>query len=68
MNKGILQLALSGTVALELEYREPLKETDEQFLIAQLLLKFNQLTKVGIHWLWVIEVSQMLRIVTPCKK
>jgi hypothetical protein len=35
MNKGILQLALSGTVALELEYREPLKETDEQFLIAQ---------------------------------
>ena len=23
MNKGILQLALSGTVELELEYREP---------------------------------------------
>ena len=35
MNKGILQLALSGTVDLELEYREPLQEMDERFPIAQ---------------------------------
>ena len=35
MNKGILQVALSGKVELELEYREPLEETDELFPIAQ---------------------------------